>query len=230
MRKRYSLMRILLISTVLAACSCVLLAQNPQLQTKNGRRFPTIAFTSVLWSANPSYYSLATDSTGAATYQSAQDSTDRTGVPYSLVFQASEATRRTIFNIAQRLNFFRGDFPVTVASPANNPVRTLAYHDLTFNNQLTYSESTDTEIQELTSIFEEVSATFEFARRLAYLHLHDQKALESELKTMRGDAEHHLLRELQAVAPVLRSIASDPNLDEDVRKESEAILALAHRP
>jgi hypothetical protein len=221
--------RIALLAAAFFVCLASLFAQNPQLQTKNGRRFPTVIFNSVFWNANPPSYSIALDSTGAATYQSTPDSAERAGVPYMIEFQSSDATRRVTFNVVRQLNFLNGDFPASPGSPEKNPVRTLAYHDITFNNQITYSESTDSNIQELTSVFEEISMTFEFAHRLAYLHQHDRSGLESELVRMQTSAEHHLLRELQAVTPALRSIASDASLSESVRKHAEAILALVRK-
>ena len=221
--------RISLLITVLLVCSAVLLAQNPQLQTKNGRRFPTVVFSSVFWNANPPSYSLAVDATGAATYQSTQDSVERSGVPYMIEFQTSDATRRMTFNIVRQLNFLSGDFLASVGTPEKVPVRTLGYHDITYNNQVTYSESSDSEIQELTSVFEEISATFEFARRLGYLHQHDKGGLEAELIRMQTSAERHRLRELQAVTPSLKSIASDATLSETVRKHAEAILAFVRK-
>jgi hypothetical protein len=207
------------------ASSCPrLLAQNPQLQTKNGGRFPTIVFSSVLWSANPSYYSFAVDSMGAATYQSAPDSVDTTGVPYTVVFQSDDATRRIIFNLSRNLDYFRGEIPVSLGSPQNSPVRTLAYHDLTFDDQITFTDSTDPQMQELLSVFQEVSATLEFGRRLAYFHEHDPGRLENELAAIHKTAERHRLRELQAVAAVLRSIAADAHLSSETRAEAQAVL------
>ena len=206
------------------------MGQNSQLQTRNGRRFPTVVFSSVLWNANPASFSIAVDATGAATYQSTQDSVERTGVPYTIEFQTTDATRRITFNITRELNLFNGDFPVKLDSPEVAPVRTLAYHDITFDNHITYSDSTDTQIQELTSVFEEISATFEFARRLGYLHQHDRERLEPELSRMQASAERHMLRELQAVTPALKSIALDNSLSESVRKQAQAILVLARKP
>lgn len=214
----------------LFACSSALLAQNPQLQTKNGRRFPTIVFSYVAWSENPPYYSVAVDATGAATYQSAPDSVDRSGVPYTLLFQANEATRRTIFNIGRDLNFFDGSFPLSLDPPQKSPVRSLGYHDITFSRQITYTESSAPEIQELTSIFEEISNTLEFGRKLAYLRQHDRSKLDDELDAMEKDADHHLLRELQVVTPVLRGIASDDKVSASARKKSEEIIGFARRP
>lgn len=107
------------------------------------------------------------------------------------------------------------------------PVHTLAYHDLTFNNQIIYSATTDSEIQELTSIFQEVSATLEFGRRLDYLRRTDKGKLDGELSAMLKDAERHTLRELQTVAPVLRSIVSDSSIGGHARREAEDILDLS---
>jgi hypothetical protein len=221
--------QVALIAATLIACSTSAVGQNPQLQTRNGGRFPTVVFSSVLWNANPTAYSIAVDATGTATYQSTQDSMERTGVPYTIEFQTSDATRRITFNIARELNLFSGEFPVSLGSPQTSPVRTLTYHDITFNSHITYTDSTDSQIQELTSVFEEISATFEFARRLGYLHQHDKERLEPELTRMQASAERHMLRELQAVAPALKSIALDNSLTESVRKEAEAILVLAHK-
>src|SRR3984957_11812885 len=153
---RSTSIRIALLTAVSLVCSGSLFAQNPQLQTKNGRSFPTVIFNSVFWDANPSSYSIALDSTGAATYQSTPDSADRTGVPYTIEFQSSDATRRVTFNVVRQLNFLNDDFPASAGSPEKIPVRTLPYHDITFDNQITYSESADSNIQELTSVFEEI--------------------------------------------------------------------------
>lgn len=218
-----------LVSAALVVTSGNAVGQNPQLQTRNGGRFPTVVFSSVLWNADPASYSIAVDATGAATYQSTQDSEDRTGVPYTIEFQTSDATRRITFNIARELNLFNGDFPVSLGSAETTAVRTLVYHDITFNNHITYSDSTDPQIQELTSVFEEISATFEFARRIGYLHQHDKERLEPELTRMQASAEHHMLRELQAVTPALNSIALDKSLTEEVRTQAGAILALARK-
>src|SRR5579884_3664621 len=142
-----SQVRAAVITAALVLCSSLVFAQYSQLQTRNGRRFPTIVFTYVFWNANPPQYAIAIDSTGAVTYRSAPNSVDRTGVPYSLLFQANDWTRRVIFDVVRNLEFFRGDLPLTVSSPQTTPVRTLAYRDLTFDDLITYSGSTNSDIQ-----------------------------------------------------------------------------------
>jgi hypothetical protein len=220
--------RRLLLAGMVELVSCpLLLSQNPQLKTKNGQRFPTVIFTSVFWAADPSYYSIAIDSTGAATYQSAPRSLEGTGVPYTTEFQASDKTRRTTFNLAQRLNFLRDTIPVSTGSPDKSTVRTLAYHDLQFKNELTYSSSSDPNVQELTSVLEEISETLELGRRLLYFYDHDKAKLDSELKRIETGGERHRFRELQALAAILNSIVSDRQLDRAVRDRADELLRRA---
>ena len=207
-----------------------LLAQNPQLHTRSGSRFPTVIFTSVLWAADPSYYSIAIDSTGTATYQSAPDSIGKTGVPYTLEFQVSDRTRRVTFNVARQLDYFGDQAQQSVSSAQTSSVRTLAYHDSTIHHQITYSSSSDSEINELTSVFEEISATLEFGRRLSYFHQRESGRLNGELDRLQADALRRRVRELQVITPILRSIGADDRLETAVRQKADALLAPQTRP
>lgn len=207
-----------------------LVGQNPQLHTSSGSRFPTVIFTSVLWAADPSYYSIAIDSTGTATYQSAPDSIGKTGVPYTLEFQVSDRTRRITFNVARQLDYFGDKAQQVVSSPQVGSIRTLAYHDSTIRHQITYSSSSDSEIDELTSVFEEISVTLEFGRRLSYFHQHDSGRLQGELDRLQASTERRSARELQAIAAVLRSIASDDRLETALRQKAEELLVPQTRP
>ena len=208
---------------VLVAFCGQLPAQNPQLRTSTNSRFPTVIYTSVLWSADPASYSIAVDAAGTATYQSAPESVGRTGAPYTIEFHVSDRTRRTIFNVVHGLNFFRDEIPVQQVSTSNDTARTLMYHDLGFSTQLTYTSSSNSDIEELTSIFEEVSETVEYGRRLAYLEQRDKNKIAAELKALKTDADRHFVRELQAIAPVLRSLAADTSLDAESRHTAQLL-------
>lgn len=203
------------------------ISQNPQLHTKNGKRFPTVVFTSVLWTADPSYYSVAIDSMGAATYLSAPNSIEKTGVPYTVEFQVSDRTRRITFTVTQRLDFFAGDQAAPIPSPERSAVRTLTYTDGYFNNQFTYGTPSNPDLDELTSVFEELSETFESGRRLAYFREHDQTAIDAELQQLDTRAERHRARELQALIPILRRLAADQHLATATRNQAGTLLQLA---
>ena len=212
------------IVVILAVFCGQVLAQNPQLRTRTNSRFPTVIYTSVLWSADPAYYSIAVDAAGTATYQSAPESLERTGVPYSIEFHVSDRTRRTIFNLVRTLDYFRGEIQVQQATTANDTARTLIYRDLPLNTQLTYAGSSDSDLEELTSIFEEVSETLEYGRRLAYFQKHDRKRVAPELSALQSDADRHFLRELPTIAPVLKSLAADVDLEAGTRRSAQALL------
>jgi hypothetical protein len=189
-----------------------------------------VIFTSVLWAADPSYYSIAIDSTGTATYQSAPDSIGETGVPYTLEFQVSDRTRRVTFNVARQLDYFGDQAQQSVSSAQTSSVRTLAYHDSTIRHQITYSSSSDSEINELTSVFEEISATLEFGRRLSYFHQRESGRLSGELDRLQANASRRSVRELPVITPVLRSISADDRLETAVRQKADALLAPQTRP
>jgi len=207
----------------LALCSLAF-GQNPQLQTVNGQRFPTVVFTWTLWTADPSYYSIAVDSSGSATYRSAPTALVHSGVPYMVEFQVGDRTRREIFNISQQLEYFGQEIKTLVDSPANSSVLTLSYHYSRLNNEITYSTTSDEELEEITSIFEGVSETLESGRRLNYFHEHNPEELDSELTNMAGKDDHHQLRDLQALSATLYGIAFDKRLAAATRHRAELLL------
>jgi hypothetical protein len=211
---------------VLVISTC-LLAQNPQLRLNNAGRFPTVIFSAVKWNADPSYYSIAIDSSGSATYLSAPRGTEKSGVPYSTEFQVSDRTRRIAFNLTQRLKYFGDSFGESQTSPGENNVYTLGYRYGGIRNQFTFSSSKDADIQELTSVFEELSQTFEYGRKLRELELHDRKNIESQLEAMKLKADRHALRDLPALVPILRGLASDGSLDLGIRSQACSLLKLA---
>ena len=212
---------------VVVVYSSWLFGQNPQLHTKTGRRFPTVVFTSVLWSADPSYYSIAIDSSGTATYQSIPASQSAIGVPYTVEFQVSDRTRRIAFNLAQRLNYFIGLSDESGANPNKASVHTLAFIDEHWNNQFSYSNSTDPDVEEITSVFEELSETFESGRKLAYLQRHDKSTIQTELQNLQNQTERRRIREFQSLAPILRSLTSDPTIEAGARSQAAALLKIA---
>jgi hypothetical protein len=216
-------------STGILLCSSLVFSQNPQVQLSNARRFPIVVFNSVLWSADPSYYSIAIDSSGAATYLSAPSSLEKTGVPYTIEFQATDRTRRLTFNLAQRLDFFAGESAEPTASPEKISIRTLAYTDEHLNNQLTYTASSGSDLDEITSVFEQLSETFECGRRLAFLQQQHPEAVGSELQSLQRLVDRHQVREFQALVPLLRVIASDQRLDPPTRNFAGTLLQLAER-
>lgn len=215
--------------TLLWLCVSVsaLSAQNPQLQLKNSGQFPTLIFSAVKWNADPSYYSIAVDASGTATYLSSPEGLGKTGVRYTTEFHVTDRTRRITFNLAQRLNYFGGGYGELQSSPGQNNVYTVAYRYGSVNNQFTYSRLGDPDLEELTSVFEELSQTFEYGRKIADFQLHNRRAIAPELEAMAGKAERHALRDLPALLPILRNVASDTSIDLAARQQASVLIKLA---
>lgn len=203
------------------------LAQNPQLQLKTSGQFPTVIFSAVRWNADPSYYSIAIDATGTATYLSAPEGHDKTGIPYTTEFQVSDRTRRIALNLARKLDYFAGNYGELQSSPETQNVYTLAYRYGSVNNQYTYTTSSDADLEELTSVFEELSQTFEFGRKLSDDELHNRRAIGPRLDAMRTKADRHALRDLPALVPILRNLAADASVDVPARKQASSLIKLA---
>lgn len=219
--------QVLLTCVLLLSCAVVTSAQNPQLQLKNSGQFPTVIFNAVRWNADPSYYSIAVDATGTATYLSAPEGLDKTGTPYTTEFQVSDRTRRIVLNLAQKLDYFGGSYGELQSSPETHNVYTLAYRYGNVNNQYTYSTSSDADLEELTSVFEELSQTFEFGRKLSEDVIHNRRAIGPQLDAMRTKADRRALRDLPALVPILRNVAADTSVDAAARKQASSLIKLA---
>lgn len=225
----------LLLTIIVSAFSSLVLSQNPQLQTKNANLFPTVTFALARSGENPPFYSIVIDSTGSATYQSFAYSDEKTGVPYTVEFEATAFTRSTIFRLTEHLHFFKGHFRRANRASKNGSIKTLKFREgkpdnLEADNQITYSSSENAAIQQLTSLFERISVTLEFGHRLSYLHQQHKSGMETELKRMESMAKQGRLRELQVIAPILSEIASDATLDKVVRQRADAILKFSSTP
>lgn len=205
-------------------CLCVV-AQNPQLQTKNGAVFATVVFTRALSTETPRFFSIAIDSTGSTTYQSAPASLQQTGNPYTVEFSASAGLRDKIFSDVNQLHFFQIPASTLQQPTANEGVNTLTFREGNTDNLITYHDSSNALVRELTFVFEGISETLEFGRELAQLHSSHSPQLDSVLDHMLDLTRRNRLQELFVVAPVLQGLESDRAEPEAVRSKAKDILA-----
>jgi len=142
-------------------------------------------------------------------------------------FTVSEGTRRRIFDLAERAHYFDGNLDYNKHKLANTGSKTLTYQDGRVNHHSTYNYTTNQPAQQLTVLFQNMSATLEFGRRLSDDYRHQKLALEQELKRMEEMAKGNNLEELQAVSPILKQILSDKSVINVTRARAERLLALA---
>lgn len=222
-RKQTSLaLNITLIPTVLATCLGSL-GQDWNPQTRNAGQFPTVVFNCSRSDADPPYYSIAVDSTGNATYQAIPNSVARTGAPYTVEFLASSTTRAQIFAMIASLHFLRvlgTDPALNVASSSH----TLIFTEGRQRNEIQYDTASDPNVQNLTTLFERISSTLEFGRRLGTMEQSAPAEIEAELRRMENMIHAKQLVELQVLSPVLQQIASDSKVSPISRQQAQLIL------
>jgi len=200
-----------------------------------------VSFTFDFPGSFPDHYSLTVNSSGHAVYISGKsdaasksadsdgdsDSSTVSEAPTRFEFTMSPANRDRIFDLAKRADYFRGQVDLGKANLANTGSKTLAYKDGGRSSHATYNYSTKPAIQELTRLFQNISATLEFGLKLDYLHRYQKLALEDELKQMEQAAKADQLDELQAIVPVVKRILEDSSVMNVSRARAERLLALS---
>jgi len=190
---------------------------------------PTVTFTLDFSGSNPSHYEIVANSDGKGAYTSnGQLSHDSEPAdPVVLEFTLSENVRAQIFDLAKKAHYFEGRIDSGRKNLANTGNKTLIYKDASHNSQATYNYSPIQPVQDLTAIFQGLSTTLEFGRRLTYFQKYQKLALDEDLKRMEQMQRNKNLGDLQAISPVLKAIADDTSVMNVSRARALRLLALA---
>ncbi len=187
---------------------------------------PTLTFTLDFPGSQPDHYSLRADSNGKGQYESrsklSNESDDEDSFKYD--FKISPATTQKMFALAARAKYFLKDIDSHRKNMAFTGKKTLAYQDAQRSGESTYNFSADPAVQQLTSLFQNLSATLEFGHRLEYDHRYQKTALEEELKRLEETAQSNLVIEISAIAPVLQQIVDDSSVMNVSRARAQRLL------
>jgi hypothetical protein len=188
-----------------------------------------VSFTLDFSGANPSHYEIVIASDGHGSYASngRLDEKSDPADPAPLQFEVSENIRTQVFDLAKRAHYFSGKVDSGHKNIANTGAKTLTYKDASHNSQATYNYSSLQPVEELTSIFQNLSTTMEFGRRLVYFHKYEKLALDDELKRMEEMQRESGLGAVEAIAPVLKDIANDSAVINVSRARALRLLASA---
>lgn len=145
---------------------------------------------------------------------------------YKTEFTVTPACKDKIFRAAKDANYFDGDFSYK-KRVASTGKKTLTYSDLAHHSNTTYDYSEDKAIQGLTNIFDGISNTVEYGRKLEFKHHYDKLGLEDELKGMESAQASHSLAQLQIIASTLESILEDSSVLNIARQRAKRLLAKA---
>lgn len=194
-----------------------------------GEQPATVTFTLDFPGSQPEHYSVQIQSGGQGRYESsgkvAPDSEESDS--FSCPFTVSTATSQKIFALAARAGYFRKDVNAHRKNLAFTGKKTLAYKDAQRSGESSYNYSPDPVVEEMTSLFQALSATLEFGHRLDYDHRYQKLALDEELKRLEEEARSGAVVELPAIAAILRQIVDDASVLNVSRARAQRILEQA---
>jgi len=188
----------------------------------------TIQFKFDFPPSNPQHYEITVQSDGHAAYISNGDlgnSTNDDTTPFE--FSISEKTRRDIFELAKKANYFSGKVDSGNTRLANMGAKTLIYKDDSRNTSATYNYSLDPAVQQVTGILQDLSTVLEYGRRLTWFHKYQKLALEDDLKQMEERQRAKTLGDLEPIVPILKQVANDQAVMRMTRARALRLLAAA---
>lgn len=199
---------------------------------------PTVAFTCDFPGSDPSHYGLSVTVNGLASYISDgkvnKDAVTDEGAdpapPFRMDFQLSAATSIRIFELAKAAHYFEGTIDSGKKNIASTGDKTLSYRDGGKANVANYNYSPVPAVEELTALFQNLSSTVEFGRRLEYAYRYQKLALDEEIKRMEETTAQETWPDLPAAAPILQRILDDPSVINTVRARAQRLLQHAAAP
>jgi hypothetical protein len=206
------------------ACLLIFLATFVYCQT--GSEQASVTFTLDFPGSQPGHYSVTVQSDGKARYESSgktfPESDEKDDFDYD--FAISPATRETIFDLSEKAGYFQKDLDSHRKNMAFTGKKTLGYKDAHRSGESTYNYSPNVAVQELTTLFQGLSATVELGHRLEYSLRYQKLALAEELKRTEESARLNPPVEIQAIAPILQQIIADSSVMNVTRARAQRLL------
>lgn len=186
----------------------------------------TVAFSLDFPQSIPDHYVVTVSSDGRASYDSTGKLTIDAdpGDAFHLDFTISPGTRERIFDLAAKAKYFEGKVDSGKRNIASTGEKVLSYKDEQRNTRAAYNYSPNPAVQELTTLFQNLSSTLEFGRRLDYYFHYQKLALDEELKRMEQMLKERNLEEVQAIAPILQKIVADSSVINVTRGRAQRLL------
>jgi hypothetical protein len=207
---------------------CLLLLALSSSVSARAQEAAVVTFTLDFPGSEPSHYVISVSSDGHSTYESdGKLSPDSDADPFHLDFSVSPGTNKTVFDLAKRARYFQGQIDSNKRGLASTGVKTLTYKDARQSGTATYNFSPIAAVQQITQLFQNLSMTLEYGRRLQYFHRYQKLALDEELKRMEEMAHEDNLQELPAVVPILQRIVNDSSVINPVRARAQRMIERA---
>ena len=183
-----------------------------------------VSFTKVLKGSTPEYVSITVDSSGAALYEGRK--LDEAATPRTL--HLTSTTTRRIFELAATLEYFEPGNLESHRKVANLGNKTFTYENSERKHQVEFNYTQRREAQDLTEIFERISAVAQHIAALEYAIKYDHLNLPAQLRQIQSDLDRRALAEPALMAPTLEKIARNPRFLHLAQSRAQNILGRLH--
>ena len=137
----------------------------------------------------------------------------------------SDATTARLFEQARTAGYFEHPCESKAKNIANTGKKVLSYTGPDATGSCTYNYTDNKLIAGLTDTFFGIAYTLEEGHTLAASHRFDHLGLDAEMIQFTEAVKQGRALEIGAIAPILRSIAEDPQLLDRVRARATQLLA-----
>lgn len=210
----------------------LLLAQQPVSPAATSSQ-PTVTYLfswpqGIPWTS----YSITVQSDGKTHFSGTPhpDEQDRNTDPVQQDFTMWENNRQKIFTLAQKLNYFQGNYDAHIKHIAQTGSKTLEYQSPQVHGSSTYNYSQNPDVQALGRIFIGIATSVDYGRKLAFQYRYDKLGIDQTLKDLVELQANHEVEELHMIAPMLRKIAADPNMMNIARQSATRLLHVMANP
>ena len=205
---------------------CLLVFLAAILHSQTNQVSASVSFTLDFPGSIPEHYSVQVQSDGKAHYESRSkvSSQSEEADSFDYDFPVSPATRDKIFEFAAKAGYFHKDLDSHRKNLAFTGKKTLGYKDENRSGESTFNYSGDAAVQDLTSLFQSLSATLELGHRLEYSLRYQKLALAEELKRTEETARMNPPVEIRAIAPILQQIVADSSVMNVTRARAQRLL------
>ena len=187
----------------------------------------TVGFSCDFPGSDPAHYAISVSSDGRGNYTS-NGKLSRDSEPdqsFTLEFTAPQPAVARIFDLAQKAHYFAGNIDAKRKNIASTGEKTLTYADGKRNRSAGYNYSTVPAVQELTTIFQNLSSVLESGRRLEFDLRYQKLALDEELERMQETPSAP--GDVAVIAPILTKIVNDPAVLNGARARAQRLLQSA---
>ena len=206
--------------------ACLLVFLPAFVYSQANQQPPTVTFALDFPGSQPGHYFVQVQADGKARYQSSgrPSSESEQSDDFDYEFMISPATREKIFDLSAKAGYFQKDLDSHQKKMAFTGKKTLVYKDAQRSGEATFNYSPNAAVQELTSLFQGLSATMELGHRLEFSLRYQKLALAEELKRTEESVRLSPPVEIQAIAPILQQIIADSSVLNVTRARAQRLL------